>query len=80
MNTIKERLSNCFALAMPELDQADISRASISSVAGWNSIATVNLVSLIEEEFDIQISDADMDNFVSFELILDYLRSKTHGT
>jgi acyl carrier protein len=50
----------------------------MASVAQWDSLATVNLIALVEEEFQVQIPDADLENFVSFELILDYLRSREH--
>ena len=64
----------------PDLSAEEIPRASVSSVAGWDSVATVNIMTLVEEEFGIRISDADLESFVSFELILDCLRSKCHGT
>jgi acyl carrier protein len=80
MNDIKERLEKCFLLALPDLPTEEIVRASKSSVAEWDSLATVNILSLIEEEFHLQIPDADLENFISFELILDYLRSTSNGT
>jgi acyl carrier protein len=80
MNDIEKRLQTCFSLAMPNLPAEAIARASTSSVAEWDSLATVNLLGLIEEEFKVQIPDADLENFTSFELILDYLQVKSHVT
>jgi acyl carrier protein len=80
MNDIETRLQKCFALAMPHLTADAVSRASTSSVSEWDSLATVNLLSLVEEEFKLQVPDADLENFVSFELILDYLQVKSDGT
>ncbi|MGA2034849.1 MAG: acyl carrier protein [Thermoguttaceae bacterium] len=79
MNNTKERLEKCFALALPDLSKEVVSRASMSSVAAWDSLAAVNLLSLIEEEFNVRVPDADLAIFVSFELILDYLQSKNNG-
>jgi acyl carrier protein len=79
MNNTLERLEKCFAVAFPDLLKEEISRASMSSVAVWDSLATVNLISLIEEEFAIRVPDADLDSFVSFDLIRDYLQSKNNG-
>jgi acyl carrier protein len=42
-------------------------------VAGWSSLATINIVSLIEEEFEIDVPPDRFEDMGSFELILDYL-------
>jgi acyl carrier protein len=79
MTNIKERLEKCFAVALPDLPQSEIPRASTSSVPKWDSLAMVNILALIEEEFSIQIPDDDLSRFSSFESIAAYLQSKTNG-
>jgi len=74
MAELESRLVNCFATAFPELDPQEISSVSIGSLASWDSLAGITLLSLIEEEFSISISPDDAAGLVSFELILDYLR------
>jgi acyl carrier protein len=49
----------------------------MTSVDGWDSIATVTLLVLIEEEFSIEIKPEDLEYLVSFELILDYLKANS---
>jgi len=44
------------------------------SVGGWDSLASVTLLAVLEEEFQIQIDPEDLEHLVSFELILDYLQ------
>jgi acyl carrier protein len=80
MNNVKQRLEKCFALALPNLPSGQIAAASINSVAGWDSLATINILALVEEEFGIKVPDADLENFVSFELIADYVTTKTDAS
>ena len=73
MNNVSERLVKVFAAIFPELTPEEIRIASPASVAGWSSLATINIVSLIEEEFEIDIPPDRFEDMGSFELILDYL-------
>jgi len=79
MTNIRERLEKCFAVALPDLPLSEIPRASTSSVPKWDSLAMVNILALIEEEFSIQIADDDLARFTSFESITEYLQSKNNG-
>jgi acyl carrier protein len=74
MNALEQRLAKCFALALPNLDEQAVRRASTSSVAAWDSLTTVNLVSLVEEEFNIAVPAEDLLEFVSFERVLNVVR------
>jgi|GEM_PF-504266 acyl carrier protein len=73
MNNVSERLVKVFAAIFPELTPEEIRIASPASVAGWSSLATINIVSLIEEEFEIDVPPDRFEDMGSFELILDYL-------
>ena len=77
MTNIEERLAKCFAIALPDLPRTEIPHTVQSAVPKWDSLAMVNLLALIEEEFAIQISDDDLARMTSFESILGYLRKKT---
>jgi acyl carrier protein len=77
MTDIDERLAKCFAIALPDLPRTEIPQAVQSAVPKWDSLAMVNLLALIEEEFAIQISDDDLGGMTSFASILGYLRKKT---
>jgi acyl carrier protein len=74
MADFESRLVNCFAIAFPELAPQEIPSVSMGSLASWDSLAGITLVSVIEEEFSLSISPDDVAGLVSFELILDYLR------
>ena len=73
MSNVSERLIKVFAAIFPELTPEEIRIASPASVAGWSSLATINIVSLIEEEFEIDVPPDRFEDMGSFELILDYL-------
>lgn len=49
------------------------------SVAGWDSIATVTLINVVEEEFGIQIDADSIDDFASFSRFARYLRALHHS-
>jgi acyl carrier protein len=72
------RLGRCFAAVFPDLGPAEIPRASLTSVATWDSLASITLLSVLEEEFGVQIDPGEFAELVSFELILDYLRTEKH--
>jgi acyl carrier protein len=74
MVELESRLAICFATAFPELDPQEIPLVAMGSLASWDSLAGITLLSLIEEEFSLSISPDDVADLVSFELILDYLK------
>jgi len=48
----------------------------MASVGSWDSIATINLVTVIEEEFGIQLETEELEEMASFGTILDLLERK----
>ncbi|MFY9905293.1 MAG: acyl carrier protein [Terriglobales bacterium] len=77
MVDLESRLINCFATVFPELDRREIPAVSAASIANWDSLAGITLISVIEEEFSLSISPDDVPDLISFELILDYLRKSS---
>ena len=80
MSELENRLVNCFTLAFPELSPAEIPAASTSSLASWDSVAGITLISVIEEEFALSFSPDDVADLTSFGLILDYLQRRQSDT
>jgi acyl carrier protein len=74
MDEIRSRLVQCFSAVFPDLDEKEIFLSNISSVASWDSVASLTLLALIEEEFQLQLDPNELEHLISFELILDYLR------
>lgn len=76
MSDTKERLIRSFKVIFPDLTETQIIGATQSSVNSWDSIATVTLVNVIEEEFGLEIAVADVAHLLSFPLLLDYLKTR----
>ncbi len=77
MPEIEQRLVSCLAAVFPGLSRTEIQRASNTSVASWDSLATMTLISVIEEEFNVSIPAEDIEYMISFELVLECLRKRT---
>jgi acyl carrier protein len=76
MHDIDERLTDCFKVVLPNLPATQLQDASIASVADWDSMATITLISLIEESFGVRTEPEDIEHLTSFESIRQYLQQK----
>jgi acyl carrier protein len=73
MHDVDERLVRCFASVFPVLTREEIERASSESVGVWDSLSSVTLAAVVQEEFGVEIEpDAlpDLDSFQAFRLYL----------
>jgi acyl carrier protein len=77
MSTPEERLANCFLAVFPQLGKQEIQKASPSSVGAWDSVSTLILMDVIEEEFAVSLPLEELDQLLSFDLMLDYLRRQS---
>jgi acyl carrier protein len=77
MDDIEERLVRCFAAVFPTLSREDLPAATSANVSGWDSVASVTLFAMIEEEYGIEIDLQQLAEMVSFERILAYLRASS---
>lgn len=73
MDNNRERLAACFTSVFPDLAPEEVPLASMASIGKWDSLATITLLTVIEEEFSLQVPADDLEQFASFDLILDYL-------
>ena len=81
MHEIDERLADCFKAVLPALNTAQLRDAAMNSIAGWDSMVTITLISLIEESFGIQTDAEDIEHLTSFQSIRRYLQQKLpHNT
>ena len=76
MNDTEGRLLNCFALVFGDLTPDEIRLASVSTVGTWDSVASINLVTVIEEEFGLQVDLDELGEMASFATILDLLAGR----
>ena len=78
MNELSGRLTKCFQTVFPDLPEAGISTAKQDSVPAWDSVATIMLVNVIEDEFRIQMDLERLPEFSSFEAIRAYVTDAVH--
>jgi acyl carrier protein len=74
MDEQEKRLASCFLTVFPELSPDEVTYASSTTVQGWDSVAVVTLLAVVEEEFGISMEPEDPAKFDSFQRFLDYLR------
>ena len=74
MDNLENRLVRCFSSVFPELNEEQIRAASVDSVPTWHSLAAVTLVALLQEEFGLQVSLAELPKLVSFSAVQNYVR------
>lgn len=67
MDKIRAKLTECFLLVFPNLDPNHIESASADTVKEWDSVAQVNLLTVIGEEFGIDIDYEEFEGANSFE-------------
>lgn len=69
------RLTKCFSLVFPQIPAAEIELLSVHSLPEWDSLASIQLVCVLEETFDIELDNEQIENLDSFELILDHINN-----
>ena len=74
----RDRLIHCFQAVFPDLSESDIPRASAERVGAWDSVATVTLTAVVEEEFGVQFQADDIENLTSFDAFLRVVNSAPH--
>jgi acyl carrier protein len=74
MDKQEMRLAHCFMEVFPELTLDEISQASATSVQSWDSVSTITLLTVVEEEFEVSVEAEDVAKFNSFKGVLNYLQ------
>jgi acyl carrier protein len=70
MDPTTARLRACFSRVFPDLTDEQTLEASAGGIPEWDSLATVTLVSLIEEEFGLILDLDDFEETMSFRSLL----------
>lgn len=76
MNDNLNKLIKCFSIVFPEISQLEIPRLSVNNTPEWDSLANIQLTSLIEEEFDIEIKSEELEELYSFDMIHYFINKK----
>jgi acyl carrier protein len=76
----EERLIHCFASVFPALTEEEIAKATANSVGMWDSLSTVTLAAVIQEEFGLEIDPDVLPSLDSFRAFRDYLFATVPAT
>ena len=76
MSEQHERLVRCFASVFPDLTEGEIQRCDVASLFELDSLAGVTLVTLIDDEFGVNIDLTDLLGMGSFDAISHFLRER----
>ena len=79
MSDIRQRVTQCFSNVFPDLPEDQIPRASTASLAAWDSVAHITLLSSVAEEFGQSFELEDYEELVSFPLIVDRLENQANS-
>jgi len=79
VNDVRDRLVGCFQGAFPALSRDAAIGATVENVKAWDSLKNFLLLTVIEEEFQLQIPQDDLDQLRTFAEIESYIASKTKG-
>jgi acyl carrier protein len=74
MDNTEERLVKVFETVFPDLTVDQIHAATQSTVASWDSVAAINLMNVMEEEFAIEIDFDRAAELSTFSEILGYVK------
>lgn len=77
MSDLEPRLQQCFITVFPDLALNEVTGAVLDATPQWDSLATVILVTVLEEEFAISIDPVDFSKLTSYRSIAEYLQWRT---
>lgn len=76
MNDLPSRLTEIFLALFPDLRESDIATANRNTVSAWDSVASVTLMTLVEEEFEVELDFDDAGEWASFDDVRAALEKK----
>lgn len=79
MDEIQKRLVKCFEIVFPALPTDEIPRSSQMTISGWDSVAAITLVNVIEDEFGFPMDFDLLPELNSFDRILSYVKTQVQS-
>ena len=76
---LENRLVCCFASVFEDLTTEQIAQASVKTVPTWDSLAAVTLMTVVEQEFGVEINPLDLGDLNSYGAMKNYLEHRLNG-
>lgn len=73
MSAIEDRLLGVFQAAFQDATDDALRAADATTFEDWDSLATVTVISLVQEEFDVDIAPDEAVELLSFEKLKAFL-------
>ncbi len=73
---VQVELVEAFAAVFPDLPREQLPVLNMASCAAWDSLASVTLIAVVEEQFAISFQLEEMEQLVSFELMQSLIEEK----
>jgi acyl carrier protein len=80
MSTENAQLVRCFQAAFGDLAVEQVPNASVETLERWDSLQTLILVAVLEEEFGLRIPAHDFSALRSYASVRDYLHDRRAGS
>jgi acyl carrier protein len=75
MDQVTDRLRECFIEVFPDLADEQIETAVRAEMSEWDSLATLTLLAVVEEEFDLQLDEDAIGKLTSFAAVRDVVEA-----
>lgn len=76
MTDIRNRLVKCFRIVFPDVPETEIPQLTQAATAKWDSVATITLLNVVEDEFRVEMDLDEAAKFSSFDKIQSYLQQQ----
>ena len=68
---VTKRLHDCFREVFPDLPEEQIEDVVRAEMPEWDSLTTLTLLTVIEEEFSVQLDEDEVAKLTSFASVRD---------
>ena len=75
MDQVTDRLRDCFKEVFPDLADEQIEAAVREDMSEWDSLATLTLLAVVEEEFGLQLDEDAIAKLTSFSAVRDVVEA-----
>ena len=76
MTTLENRVADCFCALFPDRSRDELLTASRESIPEWDSLAGVTLLTILQQEFDLEIDLSELEHLNSVKAVLAYVTAQ----
>lgn len=70
---LEDKLTDCFSMVFPKRSREEIRAADQTSFSEWDSLAGLTLLTLLQEEFQIEVDLMDLGELGSYAAVRQYI-------